>query len=164
MKATFARLTAGHFQIGPDALSTLLSYIQNGPGKREAAGVLLGRHILNSEDIVVDGATRPMPGDWRTRTQYRRARRRHQIEIDQAWKRSHGTCTYLGEWHTHAEPYPIPSKIDMQDWQRRLRVDKYTEPIFFVIVGTSAICAWEGRRDGSFILLESIQIKISEDH
>lgn len=154
IKATFARPTGGRFQIGPEALSTLLGCMQNGPGTREAAGVLLGRHILNTEDIVVDGATRPMPGDWRTRTQFRRARRRHQIEINKAWKRSHGTCTYLGEWHSHPEPYPTPSAVDIRDWQRRLRVDIYTEPLFFVIVGTHEIRVWEGRRNGQITLLQ----------
>jgi integrative and conjugative element protein (TIGR02256 family) len=156
-KVRFLRPSGGRFQLGPEALSTLLAYMQDRTGKREAGGVLLGRHILNSCDIVVDGATRPMPGDWRTRTRYHRARRRHQNEVNRAWKHSRGTCTYLGEWHTHPEPYPTPSDLDIADWQRRLGMDTYTEPLFFVIVGTVEIRAWEGSRDGRLVQLHCMQ-------
>jgi integrative and conjugative element protein (TIGR02256 family) len=75
--------------------------------------------------------------------------------IDRAWRQSGGTCTYLGEWHTHPEQHPTPSGIDWQNWQRKLLVDRFTEPIFFVIVGIAAIHVWEGRRSRGLIPLHS---------
>jgi integrative and conjugative element protein (TIGR02256 family) len=121
-------------------------YIQDAHEKAEAGGILLGRHILGTNDIIVDSVTEPMAGDWRSRSKFLRAREHHQEAIDRAWRESNGTCTYLGEWHTHPEMYPKPSSPDRLDWLRRLLVDQFTEPIFFVIVGTVEIRVWEGLR------------------
>jgi integrative and conjugative element protein (TIGR02256 family) len=122
------------------------AFIQHASSATEAGGVLLGRHLRDGSAIVVDTVTTPMPGDRRARTWFHRAQRRHQAAIDAAWADSEGTCTYLGEWHTHPEPMPSPSSVDWADWRRRLRHDRYTEPIFFIIVGTTVTRAWEGRR------------------
>ena len=96
--------------------------------------------------MIVDDVTVPMPGDRRSRIQFFRARRRHQEAIDRAWQESSGTCTYLGEWHTHPELCPIPSLIDRLRWQQKLLRDRFSEPIFFVIVGISEVRVWERLR------------------
>ncbi len=152
----YARPGGGRLQLGRVAVETILSYVQDEPHRPEAGGVLLGRHILGGEDIVVDRATVPMPGDRRSRTRFFRARRRHQDAIARAWRDSGGTCTYLGEWHTHPEQHPTPSVIDRLDWQRKLFVDRFTVVIFFVIVGTGEIRVWEGRRYGRPVALRQL--------
>lgn len=149
----FAQVRGGRFQIGLSALVMMRSYVQDAPEKAEAGGILLGRHILGSDDIIVDDITTPMSDDQRSRFQFFRARRQHQEAIDRAWEKSSGTCTYLGEWHTHPELSPIPSFIDRLHWQQKLVRDRFDEPIFFVIVGISQVCAWEGYRNGSLISL-----------
>ncbi len=151
---TFNRQNGGRFQIGEIALQRIGHHIQNRAHKKEAGGVLLGRHILESVDIIVDTVTEPMPGDKRERYRFFRSQYLHQLEIDRMWEESLGTCTYLGEWHTHPEQYPSPSDIDRLDWAQRLRRDQFTEPIFFVIVGTEYIRVWEGWRNKKPIQLE----------
>jgi integrative and conjugative element protein (TIGR02256 family) len=121
-------------------------HAQDAPHKPESGGVLLGRHILDTHDIVVDRVTTPLPDDRQSRTRFFRARRRHQALIDQAWRESDGACTYLGEWHTHPEAVPTPSLIDQLDWRRKLLVDRFSGMLYFVIVGTAAVRVWEGRR------------------
>jgi integrative and conjugative element protein (TIGR02256 family) len=143
---TFARVRGGRFQIGPSALAVTRQYVQDTPEKAEAGGILLGRHILGTDDIIVDDVTTPMPGDRRSRFQFFRACRWHQEAIDRAWRGSSGTCTYLGEWHTHPELHPIPSLTDRLSWQQKLLVDRFAEPIFFAIVGISEVRVWEGYR------------------
>jgi len=145
-RLTFARVCGGRFQIGPSALTVMRQYVQDAPEKVEAGGILLGRHIVGTDDIIVDDLTVPMPGDRRSRFQFFRARRRHQEAIDRAWQESNGTCTYLGEWHTHPERCPIPSLVDRLRWQQKLLRDRFGEPIFFVIVGIAEVRIWEGRR------------------
>jgi len=145
-RLTFARVGGGRFQIGPSALVVMRQYVQGALEKAEAGGILLGRHILGTDDIIVDDATVPMPGDRSSRFQFFRARRRHQEAINRAWQESSGTCTYLGEWHTHPERRPIPSLVDRLRWQQKLLRDQFTEPIFFVIVGIVEVRVWEGRR------------------
>ena len=152
---TFVCSGGGHFQIGSQALALMRHYVQDVPTKPEAGGVLLGRHILKTSDIIVDRITEPMPSDRQSRFRFFRARRSHQAVIDRAWRKSGRTCTYLGEWHTHPEQHPTPSGIDWQNWQRKLLVDRFTEPIFFVIVGIAAIHVWEGRRSRGLIPLHS---------
>ena len=94
-----------------------------------------------------------MRGDRATRHSFHRSRAPHQRAIDEAWTRSQGSCVYLGEWHTHPEPDPHPSTIDLDDWRRRLREDDVEAPyLFFVIVGQSRISAWEGSRTANTIL------------
>ena len=105
----------------------------------------MGRYLHGSNDIVIDAATEPMPGDRRTRYSFYRDKKRHQAALDAAWRASNGTCTYLGEWHTHPEAYPSPSGIDWKDWARRLREDSYFSELLFLIVGTEQIAAWAGR-------------------
>ena len=150
---TFVCSGGGHFQIGSTALALMRHYVQDVPAKPEAGGVLLGRHILETGDIIVDLITEPMPSDRQGRFRFFRARRSHQAAINRAWRASGGTCTYLGEWHTHPEPHPTPSWIDRQNWQRKVLVDRFTEPIFFVIMGTAETHVWEGRRSRGLIPL-----------
>jgi integrative and conjugative element protein (TIGR02256 family) len=145
---TYARYGGGRLQISREAVRLLRRYVQDRADKKEAGGVLLGRHILDSNDVVVDDATPPLLGDRRARARFFRARQRHQEAIDRAWRESGGTCTFLGEWHTHPEAQPWPSGIDREDWLRKLREDEFTDWLFFVIVGTEAVRVWEGARNG----------------
>lgn len=128
------------------ALDALNQYVQRSPEQNESGGVLLGR-LLYSGHIVVDEITTPQPNDKATHTTFFRSDD-HQTLINDAWKRSEGTCLYLGEWHTHAEEIPFPSKVDLDDWHRRLQTDKPSiDSTLFLIVGTCAISLYEGRRD-----------------
>ena len=152
----FLRPDGTRFEVSVAAWRVMQGFIQYANSATEAGGVLLGRHLRDGSAIVVDTVTTPMVGDRRARTRFHRAQQRHQAAINAAWAASEATCTYLGEWHTHPEPVPTPSLIDRADWQRRLLRDCYTEPLFFIIVGTAAINAWEGHRPD--VILPLVQI------
>lgn len=142
-----SRIRDGRLALNPKALMVMSSFRQDTLDKREAGGVMLGRHILDSSDVVVDEVTVPMSGDQRSRTSFFRGRVNHQQAIDEAWRQSGGTCTYLGEWHTHPEAIPNPSWVDLREWQRKLHEDVYAGAgLFFVIVGINLTRVWEGRR------------------
>lgn len=122
----------------------MLSFTQNKQEKLEAGGVLLGRHIQDTADVVVDCVTTPMSGDLRGRFSFFREEKQHQRVIDSCWQATQGTCTYLGEWHTHPEPTPAASKVDLSNWQRKLMHDHFYFFLFFVVVGTEEIRVWQG--------------------
>lgn len=143
-RLTLGRPGGGRLCVGPEALATLLRYRQTDATDAEAGGVLLGRYLLGTRDVVVDRLTEPMPGDRRSRRSFARHHAGHQEAIDGAWKASGGRCAWLGEWHTHPEPVPSPSPTDLRDWRRRLRRDVFEEALFFVIAGTQTVTAWEG--------------------
>jgi len=141
----FKRHFDGFFKISNLAHIVMLQFAQDEIHKPESGGVLLGRHIVNTKNIVVDRVTTPMPADRQARFRFFRSRNAHQQVIDQVWQESKETCTYLGEWHTHPESVPTPSLVDQFDWRRKLMFDRFSEHLFFVIVGTYELRVWEGR-------------------
>ena len=146
---TFRNVQGDGFKLAATVLGQMLTYAQHELALKEAGGILLGRYILDSNDAVVDQVTVPTPGDVRTRVNFVRAKRGHQESADQAWSNSRGTRHYLGEWHTHPEPLPKPSQVDLMNWKRLLAYYRNDpDPLYFVIVGTEAICAWQGRKTG----------------
>ncbi|MCC7536885.1 MAG: Mov34/MPN/PAD-1 family protein [Deltaproteobacteria bacterium] len=150
----------GRIKLDRCVVGRLREFAQRDPRALEAGGVLLGRHISGSGDIVVDEATTPQPADRRTRASFHRSREQHQRLIVDAHTRSQGTCGYLGEWHTHPEPRPSPSGVDLRDWRRRLRADAVDgRHVLFIIVGTVHVCVWRGDRDANEIeQLEAIDV------
>jgi integrative and conjugative element protein (TIGR02256 family) len=141
----FSRVDGGRLKIGMSAYDMMRRYIQDKPGMPEAGGILLGRYIIDAHDVVIDRVTVPLPGDRRSRFRFTRCDKEHQRIADRAWNRSHRTCTYLGEWHTHPEAVPHPSGVDQNDWRRKLREDRYAESLFFIIVGINEVRIWEGK-------------------
>jgi len=134
-------------KIDSAAAGKLAAFRQLGSGATEAGGVLIGRWIAGREDVVVDEVTGPMRGDKRSRCGFFRSHHEHQHAIDCAYKISHGTAGYLGEWHTHPERSPQPSSIDTKDWLRRLREDAVdVKFVYFAIVGTAETRVWRGSR------------------
>lgn len=138
----------GHkFEISISVLNRMFQFIQHVPGKREAGGVMLGRFIVGSDDVVVDKITVPMPGDRQGRFSFFRSYKLHQSVITQEWEASGGTCNYLGEWHTHPQPIPEPSFVDIACWRKKLMFDRFDgNCLYFVIVGTERLNVWQGYR------------------
>ena len=146
MPQTF-RLPSRVVKLDDAPITRLLAHRQIAPEAPEAGGVLLGRRLAAGH-VVIDEVTEPIPTDGRTRFTFHRSAE-HQGAIDDAHARSGGTLGYLGEWHTHAEPDPRPSVVDIEDWQRRAREDTYdAEELLFVIVGQEHVRAWSCDRTG----------------
>ncbi len=143
----FTKSDGGRIEISNHALSQMLTYVQNTKRQPEAGGILIGRYIVDSLDIVIDKVTVPMAGDRQERFSFWRDRKRHQQVIDQIWLESEGTSTYLGEWHTHPENIPTPSNTDTKNWLRHLNYDIFSgESLFFIIIGIQTLIISEGRK------------------
>jgi integrative and conjugative element protein (TIGR02256 family) len=155
----FTLSDGGKLEISSHALSRMLAFVQDTRRKPEAGGVLIGRYIRDSRDIVIDEVTVPMVGDRSLRFNFWRARKRHQQALDQAWLLSGGTSTYLGEWHTHPEDIPEPSDTDIKNWQSRLKQDIFSsDTLFFIIIGIANLRIWSGCRFNlSFQLIGEFQ-------
>lgn len=136
----------GFIEIDRTALGIMLGYRQKRKNDSEAGGVLLGRFILESKNIVIDEVTKPFSSDIRERARFKRGPQ-HQKMIDEKWLLSKGKCNYLGEWHTHPEEYPDPSGKDKSEWKRILKGDTFSSRyLYFVIIGTRDFGLWEGDR------------------
>ena len=130
------------------ARNTLEGFRQSNPGTDEAGGILLGRLMLDSLDVIIDEATCPTLMDERKRFRFRRAKQPSQHRVIQAWDESHATRIYLGEWHSHPEDSPHASNHDRKDWSRILTSAVFEQgSLFFVIVGIRGTCVWEASKE-----------------
>jgi len=129
------------------AVVKLRAHVQTSFSTPEAGGALLGRHLCESDDIVVDEVTIPQKQDRRSRFSFFRSSRHSDVAMVR-WKESRGRVAYLGLWHTHPEPFPTPSQTDLTDWKNAIRKDSFEgEKLFFVIVGTEEVGVWIGSRN-----------------
>ncbi|MGM0580548.1 MAG: Mov34/MPN/PAD-1 family protein [Bacteroidota bacterium] len=127
-------------------LSLMNSYKQDDPSKYESGGVLIGRLIISSKDIVVDKVTTPLPEDVQSLNSFIRSTA-HQNIIEKEWSESNGTSLYLGEWHTHPESSPTPSSKDIKSWKEQLKTATFSSRfLYFVIIGIEEYGVWEGDR------------------
>lgn len=128
------------------AVEQLQRQIQKDRWQPEAGGVLLGRHLADSDDIVVDEVTTPQPSDRRTRFSFFRSEA-HELIARERWLEEANTLAYLGLWHTHPEDSPTPSVVDRNDWHKAVTTDTfYGARLFFPIVGRKEIRVWTGSR------------------
>lgn len=113
------------------------SHIQTQPLDREAGGLLLGS--VHSSNIAVIEATNPTIWDKRLRYFFERMSFGHSSTARARWKASGGIIRYLGEWHTHPEDYPRPSKLDREEWAKLSRTRADGRPMLAVIVGRKGL-------------------------
>ncbi|MCP4181194.1 MAG: hypothetical protein GY756_25810 [bacterium] len=146
-KMIINRSNKGKIKISKKPLFRINSFRQDTKDKTEGGGVLLGRFIINSKNIVIDKITIPMIGDKRSRYQYIRGEKMHQRVITNTWIKSNGTCNYIGEWHTHPENYPTPSGQDIKNWKEILSTRTFSSQyLYFIIIGIKEIGVWEGSK------------------
>lgn len=146
----------GRFIITEAAVRQLKAYVQKLASQPEAGGAMLGRHLQDSEDLVVDEITLPQRRDKRRRFSFFRSRS-HNAVANQRWRETHGKMAYLGLWHTHPELVPEPSSTDLHDWEKASHEDTYDgERLFFLIVGMDEIKVWSKTRAGKIEALMQI--------
>lgn len=132
------------------AVQQMLEFRQRSWWHAEAGGVLLGRHLLDSDILVVDEVSTPQKSDRRSRFGFFRSKR-HEAIARNRWAEQMNTMAYLGLWHTHPEADPVPSSVDLRDWQQAVSQDTFDgSRLFFPIVGTERIRVWTLNRDGVF--------------
>jgi len=129
-------------EVRRDVLQTMWAFSQIDPEATEAGGILIG-HERPQGETVLDRLTTPQSGDRRTRTRFHRSVDGHQDLLNLMWLASGQTRTYIGEWHTHPEPVPSPSSMDLRSWRKHLKQKEAQEHgLNFIIVGTSVTRIW----------------------
>jgi hypothetical protein len=72
------------------AFRQMQAYAQHRWWDREAGGVLMGRHLLDSHDVVVDEVSTPQDADRRSRCNFFRSREHEQV-ARQRWRQEYST-------------------------------------------------------------------------
>ena len=103
------------------------------PWQREAGGLLFAR--FEKARVTVEAASGPRPGDRRSRTSYVPDKRAQQEEIDRFHRSG---LFFVGTWHTHPSPVPLPSRVDVDETCEAFRLSRHALNGFvLVIVGNS---------------------------
>lgn len=121
----------GYLLIDEKVLTTINRYRQLSDNSLEAGGILLG--YRRDPHVEVTSVTEPGALDIRTRTRFERKDPVHQQIAAQLWEKD-PYIHYLGEWHTHPEPYPSPSSLDQREW-RILGKSYHPEKLIMLIQG-----------------------------
>lgn len=146
------RPSGGTVELSEKAAKTLDAEMPGALAGPERGGSLIGRRIANSPDVVVDLVLGPLDADASSPVSFVRSGA-HQSLVDSEWEASAGTSNYLGDWHTHPEAVPSPSRRDLATWVRLVRAQTAEhQPLFFVIVGGLEQRCWEANL-GSCTLL-----------
>jgi integrative and conjugative element protein (TIGR02256 family) len=117
--------------VEPEVWAGLRAFRQVSPVDDEAGGILLG--YRRPPHLHVVEFTTPAPKDRRSRYEFDRRDPYHQACARRLWKASTGKIDCLGEWHTHPENDPSPSRTDTSEWFRVLSVNPQAR--VFVIIG-----------------------------
>ncbi|CAM3435621.1 Mov34/MPN/PAD-1 family protein [Sphingobacterium prati] len=119
-------------------LDILERFTQNGAKAHEAGGIIVGK-IIN-EQINIIKLSVPSRMDKSSRMSFDRNKDSAQIILDYEFHNSNGQFTYLGEWHTHPEPFPTPSNTDLQMLKQQFKNNRImTDFIILLIKGTKGI-------------------------
>ena len=138
-----------------DVVEKMLSYRQFHSKQKESGGLLIGRHLIENDNIVVDNITEPNKWDKRLFTYFFRSKHHNRV-VYKKWQQSKKTQTLVGLWHTHPEPIPRPSHVDMNDWKNVLLQGAFVgNSLFFLIVGTAQINIWQGNKSTQFTKLST---------
>lgn len=157
MRLTFAVDGARLLIFTNESVEQMHAHAQRSLWQREAGGVLLGRHLLESSNLVVDEVTVPQRADKRSRFGFFRSHK-HSALAQASWAASQGTSAYLGLWHTHPEADPTPSYVDRNDWTKAVAMDSFHgEELFFPIVGINKIRVWTKSRHGTIRELSELR-------
>lgn len=124
-------------------LDQIFKYRQIGMLQKEAGGVLVGRELKSTDNLIIEKITEPMDLDKQSRFGFERKDPAHMDRFQELFILSGNTYGYFGEWHTHPEKVPYYSGIDKENWFKLYRELPRKHELIFVIAGTTAIGVWK---------------------
>jgi len=121
--------TGQSIEIAPGVMVVFERNQQTTSSAPEAGGLLFARISPNAIQIV--SATEPTKSDIRSRFLFRSSRQKAKIFIEQKFKEG---LHFVGEWHTHPEADPTPSRIDIVSMAEAFSRSKHQLDHFIMII------------------------------
>ncbi len=107
----------------------IMRHRQAAPNSREAGGQLFARFDANT--IRIEKATGPRPADFRSRMAFIPHRLAERREIKRLFKEG---LHFVGDWHTHPEFRPTPSRTDIDSFSNMFRQSRHRLAGFVMII------------------------------
>jgi integrative and conjugative element protein (TIGR02256 family) len=114
-------------------VNKMLEFIQDTTDKPESGGILIGFYI-DDNSLTITNITTPSAQDVFSRYNFIRTKKNAQEAIDRLFKESNNKKIYLGEWHTHPENIPTPSRLDKKSILNQIKLNQLNSPIIFMII------------------------------
>lgn len=108
---------------------------QNTMTSDENGGIILG--VIDGDALYVKIVTSACVGDERTHYAFLRQDEKHLNAWNSINSETKGQMGYLGEWHSHPEKNPTPSKIDHEEWAKIKK--ELGKPLLFMIIGAETM-------------------------
>ena len=121
--------TEKHIILTNEVLEHFSRYRQIGMNSKETGGQLFAK--LEEKRIIVEKATGPRTIDKRGRFHFIPTRKAEQREINNMF--SYG-LHYVGDWHTHPEKRPSPSRTDISSMSECFQKSKHELDAFILII------------------------------
>lgn len=115
-----------------EVIKILDKYKQYNHKQHESGGILLGK--VYNDLIIIDQISEPSREDKSGRFYFIRNVKRAQKIVERAWKESNGERIYLGEWHTHPEDIPTPSRDDKILLKNMLKHSRMEIDFLFMVI------------------------------
>ncbi len=154
MKITSPRY--GRIELPAPVIAYLIRFKQ--PRTAPETGGAIGGYFRRDGVLVISHVMPPSPRSLGGFSWFKRHRGDAQIFVNTVFTDSGGAANYVGEWHTHPEPFPEPSTRDrkmMNDLLKRSKLE--IDFLIGIIVGdTGRLCIWiQDKRGDLEILLAS---------
>lgn len=118
-----------------DVLDEFEKVQKNAMTSDENGGIILG--VIDGDALYVKTVTSACVKDKRARNAFLRQDEKHLDVWNSINNETKGRVGYLGEWHSHPEMNPSPSKIDREEWKKIKR--KLGKPLIFIIIGAETM-------------------------
>lgn len=128
--------------LSPEVLNHFHMHRQGHGAKSEVGGQLFAE--LTSDRVQIVRATGPNATDKQGWTWFNPDRRRQNAEIKRLFSQG---LHFVGDWHTHQEPQPMPSTLDLASMRDCFKKSRHQLKAFvMVIVGQACFPAglWVG--------------------
>ena len=144
-----------------DAVEELLKYCREAEDV-ETGGIIVGRYSEDRVTAVADRVTGPPPDSKHFFAQFLRGVQGLQELLNCVWSKRERQF-YLGEWHYHPLPNPVPSADDIAQMREIANSKKYAcpEPLLHVVDVKIVSLADSCRRGVSESLSREARISLS---
>lgn len=123
-------------------LDEIFKWIQTGDSAPESGGYIVGYQHDKTGHISLEAVSHPFAFDRKNRIHFDIRDPRHNLFLRRAMRHK---SYYMGVWHTHPQPDPLPSSVDWDDWNATIQSDKTgSQYVFFIIAGTIQWRIWIG--------------------